>query len=225
MMTYAENINLREKLENDEISLDKAKEMCMADAKENKRSWHTKDWKERKNQIIKDKCEQCGSTEILTLQHLSHPEKYDKYYLEAYMHFCNLFIEENSSNFDDLVTKEDILNYIDNTPREIFFMCPKCSGSYSSRRREPHLVCRRCKYEFNEPKSKPLPEYIDDLYSDYDISTIDKPANAPGNRKVKHIMLYSEIQDIIIKQKVKQMVKDKYQRAIDKKAIIDYLDA
>jgi ribosomal protein S27AE len=225
MMTYAETIDLREKLEKDEISLDKAKEMCIADVEENKRSWHTKDWKERRKQVIKDKCEQCGSTVNLTLQHQSHPDKYSKYYLDAYIHFHDIFINENSNNFNNLVTKEDILYYIDNTPREEYSMCPKCGGGYYTRRKEPRLVCNRCKYEFDKPTIKLLPEYIDNLYSDFDIASIDKPANAPGDRKVKHFLLYSEIQDKIAKEKIKHMVKDKYQSAIDKKAMIDYLDA
>jgi hypothetical protein len=41
----------------------------------------------------------------------------------------------------------------------------------------------------------------------------------------KHIMLFSEIRDKIIHQKIKQMVKDKYQLKTDRKAMIDYLDA
>lgn len=224
-MTYTETIELREKLIKDEISPDKAKELYFADVKENQRSWHTKDWQERRNQLIKDKCEQCGNTENLILQPSSHPEKLNKYYLDAFIHFKDIFIEEYTNNLDDLTTKEDILFYIDNTLRETFSMCPKCGGNYYSRRKEPHLVCSRCRHEFDEPLKKPLPEYIDDLYSDFDINTLDKPANAPGNRKVKHFMLYSEIYKTITYQKIKEMVKDKYQREIDKKSMIDYLDA
>jgi hypothetical protein len=179
----------------------------------------------KKKTVFKNKCEQCGATEFLTLQHQTHPEKLDKYYLNSFIHFNDLFIEEYSGNFNDLITKEDILTYIENTQRETFSMCPQCSGNYYIRRRKPQFVCGRCKYEFDEPITKLLPEYIDDLYSNADISIIDKPANAPGNRKVKHIVFYSDIQNLIKKQKVKQMVKDKYQSAIDKKAMIDYLDA
>jgi ribosomal protein S27AE len=224
-MTYEETINLREKLDKDEISPDIAKEMYFTDLKNGKRSWHTNDWKERKKLIIKDKCEQCGSIENITLQHSFHPEKFNKYYFEAYMHFHTIFVEENLSILDNLTSKEDIINYIDNTPRETFSMCPKCGGSYYSRRKEPHLVCGRCKNEFNEPVSKLLPEYIDDLYSTYDISVLDRPANAPGNRKIKHIMLFSEIKRKITNQKIKEMLKVKYQFSIDKKAMIDCLDA
>jgi len=224
-MTYTETIELREKLYKDEITPDKAKELYFTDIKDGKRSWHTKDWQERAKDLKKDKCEQCGSTGILVLQHSFHPDKYNKYYLDAYMHYQEIFINENPSITDGLVSKEDILNYIEITPRDTYSMCPKCFGSFYKRRKEPHLVCSRCRNEFEEPISKLLPEYIDDLYNEVDLSTLERPGNAPGNRKVHHIMLYSEIKEKISKQKVKELLKSKYQFEIDKKAMLDYLDA
>ncbi|MCL1817792.1 MAG: hypothetical protein FWG35_02595 [Spirochaetaceae bacterium] len=223
MMTYTETIDLREKLEKDKLSPDEAKEIYFADI--NTRSWHTKDWQERRKWATKDKCEQCGSIEVLTLQHSSHPSKYKEYYFDAYKHFYSVFIEENSSNLNVLITKKEIEDYIDNAPRETFTMCPQCGWNYRLRMKKPQLVCTRCKYEFDEPARKPLPEYIDNLYNDSFMPIMDKPATAPGNRKIKYIMLYSEIRDKIIQQKIKLMVKDEHQRAIDKKAMIDYLDA
>jgi uncharacterized Zn ribbon protein len=103
-------------------------------------------------------------------------------------------------------------------------MCPKCNGNYYTRRREPHFVCNRCKHEFDEPISKQLPEYVDDLYSDSPVQLIGYPGNAPGNKKVKFIMFYSEIRHTINKQKFKQLLKEKYQGSIDKKATFDYLE-
>ena len=50
-MTYEEILLLREKLTNDEISSEKAKELYFA---EKQLSWQTKDWKERRDKIIKD---------------------------------------------------------------------------------------------------------------------------------------------------------------------------
>jgi ribosomal protein S27AE len=225
MLTYGQIIDLKEKVDRDEISGVNAKEIYFADVKENQRSWHTKDWKERRKLFLKDKCEQCGGTEYLTLQNQTRPERYDKYYLNSFIYYHKLFTDEYEGNYDDLTTKEDILSYIEKTPRETFSMCPRCSGSYYKRRNKPQLVCGRCKYEFDEPVSKLLPEYIDDLYSEFDITTIDKPANAPGNRRIKHIMLYSDIHYNITIQKIKQIVKEKHQSAIDKKAMMDYLIA
>jgi hypothetical protein len=224
-MTYKEIIDLRQKLEKAEISAMEAKEIYFANTDMDKKSWYTQDWKDRRNLIIKDKCEQCGGTDTLTLQHLSHPKKYDQYYLDAYNYFNNIFIEETTVNLDTLTTKNDIENYINNTPREIFNMCPKCGGSYHLVKSRQKLVCNRCKYEFDEATSKLLPDYIDDIYGDCDVSQINRPKNAPGNRKVKHVMFFSEIRDKIINQKIKQMMKEKYQLKIDGKAIADYLDA
>src|SRR5690606_9606495 len=41
-----------------------------------KRSWHTKDWKDRRKKLLKDKCKLCNTHEGLKIQHLSHPRKY-----------------------------------------------------------------------------------------------------------------------------------------------------
>ena len=53
MLTYNECIELRERLANGEISVKLAKELYWKDYKEGQRSWHTKDWKERRAEILK----------------------------------------------------------------------------------------------------------------------------------------------------------------------------
>ena len=225
MITLEEIIILKNNLEKDIISTDIAKELYFSNLDMDKKSWHTKEWKERRKQVIKDKCEKCGGNEILTLLNLSRPEKYDKYYLYAYNYFKDIFSNKNDTNYENLITRNDIINYINITPRETFSMCPKCSGGYKLVKSRNKLVCNRCKYEFDEPINKILPEYIDDLYSDFDPSIIDKPGNAPGNRKVKHIMLYSYIRTKLARNKFYEIFKEKYQNKIDKKAMIDYLNA
>ncbi len=57
MLTYNQLIELRDKLTNDEIGLELAKEQCWKDFKQGQRSWHTKDWKDRKSKFIQEKCE------------------------------------------------------------------------------------------------------------------------------------------------------------------------
>jgi len=74
MLTYNEILELRNKLEIGEMTIPKAKELYWKDWKEGKRTWQTKDWKERRAEIINDKCQICNCKEILTLQHLSHPK-------------------------------------------------------------------------------------------------------------------------------------------------------
>jgi hypothetical protein len=226
MITLEEIIVLKQNLEKDLITTDKAKEIYFSNLDIDKKAWHTKEWKERRKYVIKDKCEKCGGTEILTLLNLSKPEKYDKYYLYSYNYFKDIFDTKNNINFEDLITKNDIINYINITPRETFSMCPKCSGGYKLVKSRKKLVCNRCKYEFDEPMNKLLPEYIDDLFCDFDLSTIEgKPGNAPGNRKIKHIMFYSYVRIKLAKYKYYEIFKEKYQSKIDKKAMIDYLNA
>jgi hypothetical protein len=57
MLTYAELIELRNNLASNKIDVLFAKTLCYKDFKEGQRSWHTKDWKERRDKIIKDKCQ------------------------------------------------------------------------------------------------------------------------------------------------------------------------
>jgi hypothetical protein len=49
--TYKEIVDLRQKLEKVEISTAEAKEIYLANTDMDKKSWHTKDWKDRRNLI------------------------------------------------------------------------------------------------------------------------------------------------------------------------------
>ncbi len=51
MLTYSELIELRDKLVNGEIGFEFAKAQYWTDFKEGQRSWHTKDWKERRSKV------------------------------------------------------------------------------------------------------------------------------------------------------------------------------
>ena len=111
MLTYKELIELREKLYKGDIAQDIAKELYWRDYKEGKRAWHTKDWKERRKEIIKDRCEICGSNETLTLQHRSHPKKYNEYQREVTTKFAKDFIF-TSTTIDKSEFSEHILEHI-----------------------------------------------------------------------------------------------------------------
>ena len=71
MLTYKELKVLRDKLESGEINLEAAEAQYWKNFKEGQKSWHTKDWKERRSKVLKEKCEICGSKDTLTIQHLS----------------------------------------------------------------------------------------------------------------------------------------------------------
>jgi hypothetical protein len=72
-MTSEKLIDLKNKLVNNEISTEEALDILYT---KKTRSWHTKEWKTLRDKILKDACEQCGSTEVLTIQHIWHPRDY-----------------------------------------------------------------------------------------------------------------------------------------------------
>lgn len=162
MLAYNELIELREKLTNKVISLEHAKDLYWKDFKEEKRAWHTKDWKERRVHFIKDKCEICGSSETLTLQHLSHPQKYSEYEKEITRKHTQSFRESNIA-IDKCDFNEYILKNYDYAPVPL---CPNCKmNSLRKRTRKlPQYVCIDCKTEFDEPNYRSADELIAIFY-------------------------------------------------------------
>ena len=161
----------------------------------------------------------------MRIHHSTYPEKYDKYYFYAYNHYYELFLTETVINFNNLISKAEIKNYIEASPKEIYSVCPECNGGYSTRRNKPRHVCKRCKNEFDEPVDKPFPEYVDDLFKGEIIPEDKILRTCPKNRSQRRYIPYSEIKQKLIKLKIKEMVKSKYQDDIKRKAMLDCLDA
>ena len=107
MLTLNERIELRDKLVSGEIGIKFAQEQYWKDFEEGKKSWHTKDWKERRAKSIKDKCQICNSKEILTMQHLSHPRKYSEYLTEIRRAYAKDYINTNS-----IIDKSEFRNHL-----------------------------------------------------------------------------------------------------------------
>lgn len=158
MLTYNERIELRDKLASGEIEIEFAQEQFWKDFKEGNKSWHTKDWKERRDKLIKDKCQICDSKETLTLQHLSHPRKYSEYLTEIRRTYAKDYINTNpkidKSEFSDYILKD-----YDYAPTSL---CPNCKNSNPNRRvrKTPQYRCAICKHEFDEPVYKSVDELI-----------------------------------------------------------------
>ena len=101
--------------------------------------WRTKEWKEKRAEIIKERgrCEQCGSTEHLAIHHPTHPNTNGLWNEIGY----NLFLKSNE--FKKLPDRK----------RRI---CPKCgsSSSYFHARKTmmPKYKCSKCGCTFNHPK-------------------------------------------------------------------------
>jgi len=104
MLTYSEVIVLRDKLASGEIGLEFAQAQYWKNFKEGQKSWDTKDWKERRSKIIKDKCEICDSKDTLTIQHRTHPKKYAEYLRDVTRVYADAYINMilNVLNFNYL---------------------------------------------------------------------------------------------------------------------------
>ena len=166
MLTLNEFIELREQLINNEIGIGFAKEQCWKDLKEGKRSWQTKDWKERRDKFLKEKCEVCSSTEILTIQHNSHPKKYNEYLKEIKRTYTNKY-RNNNNEIDKEIFKNYVLKEYDYVPKPF---CPK-SKFHTPRirvRTKPKYKCKDCKYEFEEASFISALELISIFFKDED---------------------------------------------------------
>jgi len=215
MLTLNEFIELREQLINNEIGIGFAKEQCWKDLKKGKRSWHTKDWKERRGKFLKEKCEVCSSTDTLTIQHNSHPKKYNEYLKEIKRTYTNKY-RNNNNEIDKEIFKNYVLKEYDYVPKPL---CPK-NKFHTPRiriRTKPKYKCKDCKYEFEEASFISALELIsiflkdEDAYEVRDRCFEDKWGN-------KHNLSYVKI----FFQKNIAINKDL--ESIEKKAFILYLE-
>lgn len=217
MLTYNELIELREKLANGEIALELAKELYWNDYKEGKRAWHTKDWKERRTKVIKDKCEICGSREALTLQHLSHPKKYYEYERDVTREYTQSFIDSNTI-VDKCEFSEHIIKNYDYVPVPL---CPNCESRYPNKRMRkiPQYLCTECRHEFDEPIYKLADELISTFYENEEAAEVrdkcfvskDKWRNQHNLSQVKYWLQ-------------REIAKNKDIEIIGKEAFLLYLD-
>lgn len=162
MLTYSEVILLRDKLASSEIDLESAQAQYWKDFNEGQKSWETKDWKERRSKIIKDKCEICSSKDTLTLQHRSHPKKYPEYLREVTRAYA-----EEYRNTNPVIDKYEFTTYVltkyDYVPVPF---CPNCkwSNPYERVRKIPKYRCLGCRHEFDNPVYKSVDELISIFY-------------------------------------------------------------
>lgn len=217
MLTLQDFKDLKEDLLNNKKSLDEIANILRNNIDKNKRSWHTKDWKERRKSIIKDYCEICNSTEHLTLQHQSHPQKF---YQQK-----NTEINSYRSEWEKIeINKDDFYEYVINSfdykPEPI---CPNC-GSWSPRERkklEPKFVCTNanCKHEFNNPTFKSIKEIVDQHLNNNYSTFLDKKC---FTSKDKYANLYNII-GIEYSYKKQQVAKSKAPE-IDRKATLKFIE-
>lgn len=217
MLTYKELIELRVKLDKGEITLDFAKELFWKDKKEGKYAWHTKDWKERRKDFIKDRCEICGSQDTLTIQHLSHPKKYCDFEREIKKKYAH-----NSINLDTIIDKgvftEHIMKNYDYVPIPL---CPNCKGRFPNKRmkKKPQYLCRVCHQEFDEPIYKTAEELIEMFYSGEDVADVHDKCFISKDEWKNELNL-KNVKYWLQRQKMENIFSDK----IEKEAFLLYLD-
>ncbi len=217
MLTFNELIELREKLANGEISLELAKELYWKDYKEEKRAWHTKDWKERRTNFLKEKCEICGSKETLTLQHLSHPKKYNDYEREVTKKHTQIFRDSNTTVDKNEFTEHILKNY-DYKPIPLCPNC-KCRNPNKRMRKIPKFLCTECRNEFDEPIYKSIEELITTFYKNEEVAEVrDKCFVSKDKWKNQHNL--SQVKYWL----QRKWAKSNNSETIEKDAFLLYLD-
>lgn len=217
MLTYDELIELRDKLINNEIGIELAKEQCWKDFKEGQRSWYSKDWKERRLKIIKEKCQICSSKETLTLQHLTHPKKYNEYLREITRNYTNQYIN-NNSEIDKTEYRNHVLSNYEYLPIPL---CPNCNSKNPSERvrKMPKYRCADCKHEFDVANYRSANELISIFLEDENAYEVrDKCFVSKDKWKNKHNL--SNIKYWF----QRNIAKNKDAESIEKKAFLLYLN-
>ncbi|MES2807470.1 MAG: hypothetical protein V4619_02530 [Bacteroidota bacterium] len=216
MLIYYELIELREKLTIGEIALEAAKELYRNDFKEGKRAWHTKDWKERRDKIIKDKCEICGSKDTLTLQHRSHPQKYSDYEREVTRKYTQSFIGSNAI-VDKHEFNEHLIKDYDYIPIPL---CPNCKGRNPNKRtrKTPCYRCTECRHEFDEPTYKAIDELVTTFYEKVDVAEVRDKCFVSKKWRNQHNL--SSVKYWMQRERAK----NKDSEAIGKEAFLLFLD-
>jgi hypothetical protein len=217
MLTLQEQIELRDKIANDQISVYQAKELYWKDLNTESRSWHTKDWKDRRDRLLKEKCEICNGKEILTIQHFSHPRKYNDYENEITRKYL-----DDSGDTKIIIQKGEFLNYIlKNYNYYPIPLCPKCQSRRPNHRitKVPIFLCTKCHFEFNDTTFKTVEQLVDIFFENKDTIEIkDKCFVSKDKWKNKNNL--KQIEYWLDRNKVKANNTEK----IEKEAFLLYLD-
>lgn len=158
--------------------------------------WETVEWKKKRQEIIKNECQQCGSTEQpFVLQHTWHPTSYDTYirkYYDEYYQLHNQRLSEKLAIPDKKVESYIIKN---GAEREA---CPKCQSVNIQKRKtlSPLFKCNKCHFEFEDT--------IKVTYF----------------RKHKKVLSPEQIKNIMLGEKIKDYMWNTYGEEIRKAALI-----
>lgn len=103
------------------------------------RPWKTKEWRDMRNDLIKDYCEQCGSTKEPFVLH--HIKGHSYSWINKKVLIRRMFNDYLPSHVD----KDDLKDVE---------RCPKCSKASLSKRKTKYPIyrCSSCYHEFDTPK-------------------------------------------------------------------------
>jgi hypothetical protein len=162
MLTLDELINLKDRVENGATSIEDAKNLYWGDNKEGKRSWHTKDWKDRRSKTLKSHCEICQSDDSLVIQHLSHPRKYTEIHTEIAKGYTKVHLD-SMPEIDITEFTTHLLNEYDYQPVSL---CPNCNARKPNKRirKKPQFYCTECGSEFEQTTNRSLSDMVSILY-------------------------------------------------------------
>ncbi|TAF59629.1 MAG: hypothetical protein EAZ58_13590 [Flavobacterium sp.] len=217
MLNLQEQRDLREKVSKNEISVSLAKEIYWKDLTTESRSWQTSDWKKRRDEVLKDKCELCDSKEILTIQHLSHPKKYNYYVNEVTKIYLN-----TSKDSEPIIQKQDFIDHIQNNYEyQPVPLCPRCENRKPNPRmkKEPKFLCTNCHLEFDEPTFWSMDKLVNLFYeNDETIAVKDKCFISKDKWKNQHHL------KLIKYWFVRNNIKVNNTEKIEKEAFLLFLD-
>ena len=207
-MTKEQLIKLREDIIHNEIESKIAGEILFSNKA---KSWHTEEWKEKRAELLKESCEQCGSKEILTLQHTWHSRDYGTIKRETCAKYGQLINEKYK--IEDLVNEEEVIQYFNtDITKEDREVCPKCGSFNISARKTliPKYKCNYCKELFEAPIKKLLPIFIDD--------------RKEQKKQEMNAVTYSSLSGKIYKEKCRELLFKEYEEQIEKETIITVIE-
>jgi ribosomal protein L37AE/L43A len=138
---------LKHQLLDNTINWEKALEEIKSSTK-NFSPWKTTWWEKRREELIKDSCEQCGTSnkeDVFVLQHTWHPSRLQELRSSAYEKYQRQhpFTDEEQSAIQQEIDQYDYIN------REA---CPQCSAvALRYRKTFKNWLCLKCNTEFTQP--------------------------------------------------------------------------
>jgi hypothetical protein len=217
MLTLDELINLKDRVESGATSIEDAKILCWGDNKEGKRSWHTKDWKDRRSKTLKSHCEICQSDDSLVIQHLSHPSKYTEIRTEI----AKKYTKEHLDSTPEITITDFTSHLLNGYEYNPIPLCPNCNARKPNRRirKKPQFYCTDCGSEFEQTTNRSLSEMVSILYKNEDAPEIrDKCFTTKDQWKNKHSLL--DVRYWCQRKKIEAANSDE----IERKAFLPYLD-